>query len=859
MRLAEMSLRTKMSNPLRRLPKWSSWLLVLAGSCFAFETAPEDYLCRGYRPWMNLQKQLITALSGRARVDQVAHSFSHLLETRDPNECILGHLSLRLLLQLGREEQYEQDTAILNGVGWHQVMRSGWPVFRLLRFLEVAQMDDGVPGTDGKSEDEEQEVELNSLSEMKISKDEDPCSVRESDPSGSYYREFLHHYVVKQRQYFGDGIVPETAAYLAQPEKQNPCTLAAAFVAFAWSRIPIYNHESESLIRRAQAVLEDVGTIRGLVRNKQHPLLTLLDETASTFQAFLIDGGYFYYDENANDEDNGQEGKKDHEAKEGNGVADGQALPRREKSTGSSDNDEPKVDYTLHMMPIRSMSSSSSFEKLRSCVVPFATRSSAIGKADEPLCDPYAAIVPDLARWRQLGVSQASVHAAMNQITDAKHVLFRYVKEEAKLYQVLPVFSHLNQSTGKADADLDAVEPTCLARKILSVLEKSPSIGSFDLVLNHGDMPLLRKKEGVPPFYNLMDQEARSAVPLFSIASNREFHDILFPNVCRPQLVNLTEVVLEKARWKRKKKMEGGALESRVDNEQDNQVVDGNTKGDDLIFGDKHDTSLLPEWESKIPIAFWRGTDRGAVNWSREYREMLDRGSPRRNFLEMAAESPDLFDTAFLDDDLANVTVVNSDANFVPLDEQAKWKYALDLPGNGYSGGLKQKLTGTSPVLLATDMGRGIPVYEHYHMGLTGYEHVLPVTLDNAAEQVRFAREHDEEMQQMVASANGYMQNYEKFSACYIWRLLERYSSYFRYNIIGPGTVSASSVPSAEDFLRTKFPGAHYREYTLRRTGEVRIVSSSSSDEENQSEEREGEAHRSAFERDCIFDLKKYA
>jgi len=64
--------------------------------------------------------------------------------------------------------------------------------------------------------------------------------------------------------------------------------------------------------------------------------------------------------------------------------------------------------------------------------------------------------------------------------------------------------------------------------------------------------------------------------------------------------------------------------------------------------------------------------------------------------------------------------VVNTDPNFVPLDRWPEWRYLLDLPGNGYSGSLKQKLTSTSAVLLLTDMGveGASPVYEHYHGGL---------------------------------------------------------------------------------------------------------------------------------------------
>ena len=227
-------------------------------------------------------------------------------------------------------------------------------------------------------------------------------------------------------------------------------------------------------------------------------------------------------------------------------------------------------------------------------------------------------------------------------------------------------------------------------------------------------------------------RQARTPAPLFSICASEDFWDILFPNVCRPALVNMSGM------------------------------------------------SSIP-WEQKSSIAFWRGTDRGAVNWAIEVRDMY-KGSPRKRFLDEWANNDD-FDMAFLEDDLLNATVVNTDPSFVPLDQWPRWRYLLDLPGNGYSGSLKQKLTASSAVLFLNDVNvpGAKPVYEHYHGGLQDMVHILLVSMGTAGEKVKWAREHDAEIKEMVRNANRYMEDFEKLTRCYLWFLLTRLASLLRY------------------------------------------------------------------------------
>eukprot|EP00415_Alexandrium_ostenfeldii_P001012 UN1012 len=142
-----------------------------------------------------------------------------------------------------------------------------------------------------------------------------------------------------------------------------------------------------------------------------------------------------------------------------------------------------------------------------------------------------------------------------------------------------------------------------------------------------------------------------------------------------------------------------------------------------------------------------------------------------------------LFDLAFLEDDLLNATVVNTDPSFVPLDRWPEWRYLLDLPGNGYSGSLKQKLTSSSAVVLLTDVGvpGAQPVYEHYHSGLQDLVHVLQISMDDAGEKVQWARANDGRLEQMVQNSNDYMRAFDQLTRCYIWKLLDEYAQLLQY------------------------------------------------------------------------------
>eukprot|EP00927_Polykrikos_kofoidii_P032395 TRINITY_DN27614_c0_g2_i1.p1 TRINITY_DN27614_c0_g2~~TRINITY_DN27614_c0_g2_i1.p1 ORF type:complete len:775 (+),score=104.22 TRINITY_DN27614_c0_g2_i1:101-2326(+) len=659
------------------------------------DTGMNDLLSRGKyacldpgkRNWPQVHRSLLRFLDGQGSSDELrpalgqAFDIQPSLAETPQDDCVLGQVSLRFLLlvvsgeTLAPEEAahaLSADWSVIRGVGLVPSIRSGWPLFRVLRSLHVRT------------------VRFSSASPASPTLRQ--CDA-ESEPERKYVA-ILDQYVGHRRMPPSETLIAASMEYLATSTERCPLTVAAAFLAVAWCRFPLYDAETESLLRKAESYIHG-STLEALL-GTEHPLLSVLDDVASTYQAFLIDSGSLYGDTS--------------------------------QSQGPGPAPPGPVDYTRHMMD------DAAFAKATggACVVPFA-------RTPTGHCNFFAPITRSLSYWRNKGVQFEDTLMAFRQITDQKNILFRIIGED--LYIVIPQHSHFS-------ADFGAQEPACLAHTLLTVLAKA-ELPDLDLVLNHGDLPLLRGMPDRPPFYGPQDRDPRIPAPLFSICASEDFWDIPFPNTCRPALVNIS------------------GLSST-------------------------------SWPDKYPGVFWRGTDRGAVNWAIDPKDMW-RGSPRKQFVErwggggvgggrdivgsMGDTSGGSFNLAFLEDDLLNASVVNTDGNFVPLDRWLDWKFVLDLPGNGYSGSLKQKLTGSSAVVLVTDIARpgATPVYEHYHAGLQDRTHVLAASMHDAESVVQWAVQHDNAAAQIVKQANEYMSHFDEYSQCYLWRLLTLYGELLRY------------------------------------------------------------------------------
>ncbi|KAF4671896.1 Protein O-glucosyltransferase 3 [Perkinsus chesapeaki] len=477
--------------------------------------------------------------------------------------------------------------------------------------------------------------------------------------------------------------------------------ISAAYLALAVDRFPTFDHQVPELIHLAFDSRTSMSSSQFLTDRSVEAelLLYMLGEAEHSYFTFLLYSNALY--------------------------------------TPSDPSTREAEAYARHMVSDEGNDRPNSLWGAGDCLVDFATTPTG-------QCNPYAPIAHTLKTWRTKGITRNEVQMALKQRADQKTILVT-VKDNV-LYFTVPVHSHYFGQVTVHE------ELLCLVSHFLKLLSRT-SLPDFELALNHGDLPQIRKSFNKPPFHHFNDREASLPVPLFSIATSDDFWDILFPNVCRPKLVNMSQ-----------------------------------------------SSSDEPAWNERIPKAIWRGTDRGAVNWFTGFD--LDGLHSSRSLRQTVKQSgsKELTDIEFLEDDLTDSSVAASDPNFIPMDQASRqWKYMLDIPGNGYSGSLKQKLTSSALVLPVrlekTEESRSL--YEHFYAGLKDKEHVLLVTCDDSDcdtdEQVKLAEIHGIEAREASTTANKFMDKFNSFSFCYTWRLIQLYAEMLQYDI---GNVPRNTDPN---------------------------------------------------------------
>ena len=95
----------------------------------------------------------------------------------------------------------------------------------------------------------------------------------------------------------------------------------------------------------------------------------------------------------------------------------------------------------------------------------------------------------------------------------------------------------------------------------------------------------------------------------------------------------------------------------------------------------------------------------------------------RTTLLKIGEQNTDLFDIKHIG--LINNLIDNSIDKYISLPDLLKYKYLIDLPGNGYSGRLKYLLFSKRPLLISDR-----DYIEYYHNELIPYKHYVPVKHD---------------------------------------------------------------------------------------------------------------------------------
>ena len=119
-------------------------------------------------------------------------------------------------------------------------------------------------------------------------------------------------------------------------------------------------------------------------------------------------------------------------------------------------------------------------------------------------------------------------------------------------------------------------------------------------------------------------------------------------------------------------------------------------------------------------------------------------------------EHPDLFDILHILPN--NNGVINTlCANYLSLSDLIKYKYLIDIGGNGYSGRLKYLLFSKRPLLLVDRN-----YIEYFYNDLIPYVHYIPVNMDlsNLLEQVEWMKLNDDKCTEMANNAFEFAMNY---------------------------------------------------------------------------------------------------
>ena len=121
---------------------------------------------------------------------------------------------------------------------------------------------------------------------------------------------------------------------------------------------------------------------------------------------------------------------------------------------------------------------------------------------------------------------------------------------------------------------------------------------------------------------------------------------------------------------------------------------------------------------------------------------------------EIGDQNPELFDIIHVAPYYGKIS--NTISTYLSLPELIKYKYLIDIGGNGYSGRLKFLLFSKRPLLIVDRN-----YIEYFYDDLIPYEHYIPVKMDlsDLLEQVNWIKSNPEKSQEIANNAFNYAIN----------------------------------------------------------------------------------------------------
>jgi len=170
----------------------------------------------------------------------------------------------------------------------------------------------------------------------------------------------------------------------------------------------------------------------------------------------------------------------------------------------------------------------------------------------------------------------------------------------------------------------------------------------------------------------------------------------------------------------------------------------------------KNQIILASEKEPTIDKVGWYGNINSPLFGVIEYHT-------RPLLKQIGDQNPDLFDIYHIPPNPNNGIINENIHNYMSLPDLMKYKYLIDIGGNGWSGRLKWLLFSKRPLLLVDRN-----YIEYFYNDLIPYEHYIPVRMDlsDLIEQVEWMKDNYDDCLQIANNAFEYaVQNFteEKF------------------------------------------------------------------------------------------------
>jgi hypothetical protein len=111
-------------------------------------------------------------------------------------------------------------------------------------------------------------------------------------------------------------------------------------------------------------------------------------------------------------------------------------------------------------------------------------------------------------------------------------------------------------------------------------------------------------------------------------------------------------------------------------------------------------------------------------------------------------ENPDLFEIVNIEP--VNRLISSQISNYLSVPDLTKYRYLIDIGGNGYSGRLKYLLFSKRPLLIVDR-----DYIEYFHKDLIPFFHYIPVKQDlsDLLDQVKWMKEHPNECKEIALNA----------------------------------------------------------------------------------------------------------